>query len=155
MEGDALQADFHKIKLPLSHFHYDRFDTPDDEQYGKFSISFRTNPQGDIDKAVMSLDEAEAAFTRKADKLAPEMLAKLAGTYETPTGYKFRVVLKEDGSLALVFPGQPEESLIPYKGLKFRIKAFSDVVFEFVVEDGQVKALKQTDPSGENVFKRI
>ncbi len=155
MEGDALQADFHKIKLPLSHFHYDRFDTPDDEQYGKFSISFRTNPQGDIDKAVMSLDEAEAAFTRKADKLAPEMLAKLAGTYETPTGYKFRVVLKEDGSLALVFPGQPEEALIPYKGLKFRIKAFSDVVFEFVVEDGQVKALKQTDPSGENVFKRI
>ena len=155
MEGDALQADFHKIKLPLSHFHYDRFDTPDDEQYGKFSISFRTNPQGDIDKAVMSLDEAEAAFTRKADKLAPEMLAKLAGTYETPTSYKFRVVLKEDGSLALAFPGQPEEALLPYKGLKFRIKAFSDVVFEFVVEDGQVKALKQTDPSGENVFKRI
>ena len=155
IEGDALQADFHKIKLPLSHFHYDRFDTPDDEQYGKFSISFRTNPQGDIDKAVMSLDEAEAAFTRKADKLAPEVLAKLAGTYETPTGYKFRVVLKEDGSFALVFPGQPEEALLPYKGLKFRIKAFSDVVFEFVVEDGQVKALKQTDPSGENVFKRI
>ncbi len=155
LEGDALQADFHKIKLPLSHFHYDRFDTPDDEQYGKFSISFRTNPQGDIDKAVMSLDEAEAAFTRKADELAPEMLAKLAGTYETPTGYKFRVVLKEAGSLALVYPGQPEEALLPYKGLKFRIKAFADVVFEFVVEDGQVKALKQTDPSGENVFKRI
>jgi hypothetical protein len=29
------------------------------------------------------------------------------------------------------------------------------VIFEFVVENGQVKALKQTDPSGENVFKRI
>lgn len=155
LEGDALQADFHKIKLPLAHVHYDRFDTPDDEQYGMFSINFRTNPQGDIDKAAMSLDEAEAVFTRKADKLGPEMLAKLAGTYEMPTGLKFRVALKEDGSLNLVFPGQPEEALIPYKGLRFRIKAFSDVMFEFVVEDGQVKALKQTDPSGENVFKRI
>lgn len=155
MEGDALQVDFHKIKLPLSHFHYDRFDTPDDEQYGRFSISFRTNPQGDIDKAALSLDEAEAVFTRKADKLGPEMLAKLAGTYETPTNFKFQVVLKEDGSLSLVFPGQPEEPLIAYKGLKFRIKAFSDVMFEFVLENGQVKALKQTDPSGENIFKRI
>jgi hypothetical protein len=154
LEGGALQADFHKIKLPMTHVHYDRFDTPDDEQYGKFSINFRTNPQGDIDKAVMSLDEAEAVFTRKADKLGPEMLAKLAGTYETPTNFKFQVVLKEDGSLNLVFPGQPEEALIPYKGLKFRIKAFSDVTFEFVLENGQVKALKQTDPSGENIFKR-
>ncbi|HEX2695881.1 MAG TPA: serine hydrolase, partial [Acidobacteriota bacterium] len=154
-EGDALQVDFHKIKLPLSHFHFDRFDTPDDEQYGKFSINFRTNPQGDIDKAVMSLDEAEAVFSRKADTLGPEMLARLAGTYETPTGLKFQVVAKEGGALSLVFAGQPEEPLIPYKGLKFRIKAFSDVMFEFVVEDGQVKALKQTDPSGENVFKRI
>jgi CubicO group peptidase (beta-lactamase class C family) len=154
-EGDALRSDFHKIKLPLTHVHYDRFDTPDDEQYGKFSINFRTNPQGDVDKAAISLDEAEAVFTRKADKLGPEMLAKLAGMYETPTGLKFRVALKEDGSLNLVFPGQPEEPLIPYKGLRFRIKAFSDVMFEFVVENGQVKALKQTDPSGENVFKRI
>jgi CubicO group peptidase (beta-lactamase class C family) len=155
LEGDVLQTDFHKIKLPMTHVHYDRFDTPDDEQYGKFSINFRTNPQGDIDKAVMSLDEAEAIFTRKADKLGPEMLAKLAGTYETPTGIKFQVVAKEGGALSLVFAGEPEEDLIPYKGLKFRIKTFSDVMFEFVVENGQVKALKQTDPSGENVFKRI
>jgi CubicO group peptidase (beta-lactamase class C family) len=154
-EGAGLQSDFHKIKLPLSHVHYDRFDTPDDEQYGKFSINFRTSPQGDVDKAVISLDEAEAVFTRKADKLAPEMLAKLAGTYETPTGIKFQAVLKEDGSLNLVFPGQGDEPLIPYKGLKFRIKAFSDVIWEFVLENGEVKGLKQTDPSGEVVFKRI
>ena len=79
---------------------------------------------------------------------------QLAGTYETPTGFKFQVVLKEDGSLFLVFPGQPEQQLIPYKGLQFRIKEFSDVVFEFVVENGEVKALKQRDPSGEYTFTR-
>lgn len=154
-EGTGLHFDFHKIKLPLSHVHYDRFDSPDDEQYGTFSINFRTNPQGDIDKAVISLDEAEVVFTRKADKISPEMLARLAGTYETPTGIKFRVVLKEDESLNLAFPGQGHEPLIPYKGLKFRIKAFSDVMWEFILENGEVTGLKQTDPSSSIVFKRL
>src|SRR5947208_6884791 len=33
-----LTFDFHKIRLPLAHFHYDRFDTPDDEENGKWSV---------------------------------------------------------------------------------------------------------------------
>jgi CubicO group peptidase (beta-lactamase class C family) len=154
MKEGQLQLDFHKIQLSLSHFHYDRFDTPDDELYGKFAVNFLTNPQGDVDKAVISLDEAEVTFTRRPEILDPKLLKQLMGTYETPTGYKFQVVLKEDGSLYLVYPGQPEEMLLPYKGLKFRIKQFSDVVFEFVLENGQVKALKQRDPSGEYVSTR-
>lgn len=153
--GDGqLQFDFHKIQFPLTHFHFDRFDTPDDELYGKWSVNFQTNPQGDIDKAVMSLDEAEALFTRKPESLEPELLKQLAGTYETATGFKFQVTLKEDNVLYLVFPGQPAEKLIPYKGLKFRLKEFSDLVFEFVIENGEVKALKQRNPSGEYVFTR-
>lgn len=154
MKDGQLQFDFHKIQLPLTHFHYERFDTPDDELYGKWSVNFNTNPQGDIDKAVMSLDEAEAIFTRKPETLEPKLLEKLAGTYETATGFKFQVVLKEDGNIYLVAPGQPEEKLIPYKGLKFRIQQFSDIIFEFVVENGQVKSLKQISPSGEYVFTK-
>ncbi len=149
-----LQFDFHKILLPLTHFHFDRFDTPDDELYGKWSVNFQTNPQGDVDKAVMSLDEAEALFTRRPEALDPGLLKKLAGNYETPTGFKFQVTLKEENALYLAFPGQPAQELIHYKGLKFRLKEFSDLVFEFVVENGEVKALKQRDPSGEYVFPR-
>jgi len=44
MKEDQLQFEFHKIKMPMSHFHYDRFDTPDDEQDGKWSVNFGTNP---------------------------------------------------------------------------------------------------------------
>src|SRR5207247_10263172 len=94
-----LQFDFHKIRLPLTHFHYDRFDTPDDEIEGKWSVNFVTNPQGDIGKTVMSLDQAEAVFTRRPETPDPKLLQQLPGTYETPTGVKFQVVLKEDGSL--------------------------------------------------------
>jgi CubicO group peptidase (beta-lactamase class C family) len=154
MKDGALQYDFHKMAFPMTHYHYDRFDTPDDEHYGKSSVNFLTNPQGDVDRAVMSLDEAEATFVRRAEKLDPAIVKQLPGTYETPTGAKFQVSLKEDGSLFLVFVGQPERKLIPYKGLKFRIPEFSDVVWEFAMEGGQVKSLKQRDPSGEVTFAR-
>jgi hypothetical protein len=150
-----LQFDFHKIQLPLSHFHYDRFDTLDDEIDGKWSVNFVTNPQGDVGKAIMSLDQAEAVFTRRPKTLDRKLLQQLEGTYETPTGFKFQVVLKEDGNLYRVFPGAPEDKLLAYKGLQFHLKEFSDRVLEFVVEKGQVKALKQRDPSGEQVFPRL
>jgi CubicO group peptidase (beta-lactamase class C family) len=149
-----LEFTLHKIHLPLSHFHYDRFDTPDDEQLGKYSVSFGTNPQGDIDKATVSLDEAEVTFNRRAPAIDPEILQQLAGAYETPTGAHFRVALKSDG-LELVFPGAPDERLIPTKALKFRAAHFSDETFEFIMENGRVTGLKQRDPSAEYIFPRL
>ena len=154
IEKDQLAFDFHNIKLPLSHFHYDRFDTPDDERYGKWSVNYLTNPQGDVDRAVMSLDEAEVTFVRRPERLDPALLQKLPGAYTTPTGAKLQVVLKDGGALALVAVGQPEIALFPYRGLKFHVKEFSDLTFEFVVEGGQVKGIKQIDPSGEYLLPR-
>jgi len=82
------------------------------------------------------------------------MLAKLAGTYETSEDFKLQVTAKQDGNLFVKIPGEPEEQLLSYKGMKFRVKDFADVVLESVIENGQVKALKERDPSGENVFVR-
>ncbi len=154
MQDDNLQFNFGKIQLPLYHFHYDRFDTPDDERLGKWSVNFLINPQGDVDRVTMSLDEKEAIFTRQGETLDSQFLAQLAGTYLTPTDFKFQVVLKDDNFLYLVLPGQPEEKLIPYKNLIFRIERFSDMTFEFVMENKQVKALKQKDPSGEYILEK-
>ena len=154
LQGEQLQFGFHEFHFPMSHFHYDRFDTPDDEQYGKRSVNFRMNPQGDIHEAVMSLDEAEVVFTRKPETLDPKLLEKLAGTYITPTNVKFEVQYQPGSGLALVFPGGPPQKLIPLKGLQFRTPQFADIVFEFVVENGQAKALKRRDPSGEFTYPR-
>jgi hypothetical protein len=155
-KDDSLLFDFHKIKLPLAHFHYDRFDTPNDEQDGQWSVNFRTNPQGEVDQALVSLDEAEVAFTRRvpAELLALDTLRPYAGTYESATGAKFQVLLKEDGGLGLVLAGQPFRPLLPWKPRRFRVKEFSDVVFEFVVEGERVTSLKQISPSGEFVSVR-
>jgi CubicO group peptidase (beta-lactamase class C family) len=154
IKDGQLQFVFHRIRFPLTHFHYDRFDTPNDERFGLWSVNFGTNPQGDIDKIVMSLDEAEAVFTRKPETIDRKLLQQLAGSYETTTGFKIQVVLKEDGNLYLVIPGQSDDMLVPYKGLKFRIKEFSDLVLEFIMENGLVKAIKQRDPSGEYIITR-
>ncbi|MDJ0571733.1 MAG: serine hydrolase [Pleurocapsa sp. MO_192.B19] len=154
MKDNNLHFNLGRINLPLSHFHYDRFDTPDDERYGKRSVNFLTNPQGDIVRAAMSISEAEEIFTRLPETLDSQLLAKLAGTYETPTDFKFKVVLKQDNFLYLAVPEQPEEKLIPYKNLIFRVQRFSDMTFEFVMENGQASALKQKDPSGEYVLQR-
>jgi CubicO group peptidase (beta-lactamase class C family) len=154
LKDGQLQFDFHKIRMPMMHFHYDRFDTPNDEQDGKWSVNFRTNPQGDIAEAVMSLDEAEVGFTRKPEKLDPKVLGQLAGSYETPTGLKVQVTYQENSGLAIVGPGAPPLPLNQVKGLRFRTPRFSDVIFEFVMQDGQVKALKQTAPSGEYSLPR-
>lgn len=155
-QGQALTFDFHKIRMPLGHFHYDRFETPDDEEDGKWSVSFQTNPQGEVDKALMSLDEAEATFTRRipAELSAPATLQPYVGTYETPSGAKIQVVLREDGSFGLEIPGSPFQAFLPWKPRQFRVKEFSDSTFEFEVVDGRVTALKQRDPSGEYRFVR-
>jgi len=154
LKDNQLQFEFHKIRAPMTHFHYDRFDTADDEQEGKWSVNFATNPQGDIDKATMSLDEAEATFVRKPLTLDASVAQRLAGTYETPNGFKFQVVVKAGSGLYIVSTGAPEQKLIPYKPLKFRVQEFADAIVEFVDQNGQITMLKQIDPSGEYVSKR-
>ena len=126
LKDNQLQFDFHKMRFPMTHFHYDRFDTPDDEQYGKWSVNFRTNPQGDIDQAVMSLDEEEAVFVRKPDAIDPKLLSQLAGEYATPSDEKVQVALAPGGQLSLLMPDQPASPLSHVKGLTFRTPHFSD-----------------------------
>jgi hypothetical protein len=154
LQGDQLQFGFHEFHFPMNHFHYDRFDTPDDEQYGKFSVNFRTNPQGDIDSAVISLDQAEVVFTRKPEALQAILLEKLAGVYLTPSKVKFEVRYQPGTGLSIAFPGAPPQKLIHVKGMQFRTPLFADDIYEFVLENGQVKALKERTPSGEYTFQR-
>src|SRR5258705_1067769 len=59
----ALTFDLHGIRMPLAHFHYDRFDTPDDEEDGKYSVNFRTNPMGEWDGASPCFDQAALTCT--------------------------------------------------------------------------------------------
>ena len=155
LQDGQLQFNLHDLHLALTHFHYDRFDTRDDEQDGLRSVNFLTNPQGDIDRATLSLDEAEATFMRRAPPIDRQLLDRLTGTYESPTAEKFQVVLRPDDTLVVASPDGPARVLIPYKHLQFRIREFSDVTYEFVMDTDRVIALEETSPSGQHVSKRL
>ena len=155
LAGDSLRLHFHRITLPLHHYHYDRFDSPDDEQDGLWSLSFGMNPQGDIDRITTSLDEAEATFTRKVDATLsdPKVLARYLGRYKM-AGAVVEAILV-DGNLVLNVPGAPRLQLLPLKPATFRAKDFADLQFAFTIENDQVTAMKQIDPSGEYKFERM
>ena len=150
----ALSMEFHHIFLPLAHYHYDRFDSPDDEQYGLFSLNYHTDPQGELDRIVVSLDEGEVAFVRKPDSSlsAPDVLSRYTGKYML-AGSTVEILVA-DGMLNLVSPGTPALHLIPWKPGKFRVREFADLLVEFVSDGGAVVAMKQIDPSGEYRFDR-
>ncbi|HEX7980680.1 MAG TPA: serine hydrolase, partial [Gemmatimonadaceae bacterium] len=150
----ALTFDLHGIKMPLSHFHYDRFDTPDDEEDGKFSVNFRTNPMGEVDGADLSLDEAAVTFTRRVPPalVAEATLRPYAGAYRSPSGGKVEVVYRPGAGLVL--PGARPTELVAWRPHQFRVKEYADVVISFDVEGDRVTAMRQRDPSGEYVFPR-
>lgn len=65
-----------------------------------------------------------------------------------------QVILRDRDRLYVVSPGEPDDQLIYYKDLQFRIEKESGVIIEFVEEGGQITALKLSDPSGEFLFSR-
>lgn len=153
--GDTgMTFDLHGIKMPLTHFHYDRFDTPDDEQDGKWSVNFRTNPMGEVDGAELSLDEAAVTFVRRVPPalLAEATLRPYAGTYRTPSGGKVEVVYQP--GVGLVLPGGSPTELKPWRPREFRLKEFPDAVVSFTMKDGKVTDMRQRGPSGEFIFPR-
>ena len=123
----GLAFEFHGIKMPLSHFHYDRFDTPDDEQDGKFSLNFRTNPMGEVESADISLDEAAVTFTRRvpAALTTDATLKMYAGTYSSPSGAKVEVAFQPGKGLSI--RGAGGFDLQPWRPHQFRVKEFPDV----------------------------
>jgi len=121
---------------------------------GKWSVNFVTSSLGEIGRLLISMDEQELTFTRRPETVDPKLLPVLPGNYETPSGRRFVIKLDKDGTLVIAFVGQPDLKLLPYRGLKFRIKEAADTVFEFVLAGGKVQHLKQTDPSGEYLMPR-
>lgn len=154
-KDENLQFTLHDISLPLSHYHYDRFDTPNDQDNGLYSILFSTSSQGEIGSLLVTLDEAEVKFTRKADSALskPELLATYVGKYKLAQD-TFEVILKNN-NLYLVFPGTPLIELIPSKPNFFLTKEYPDYSVEFLLENGKVKSIKQKDPSGEYIATKI
>ena len=132
-QAGALRFAFNNTTLPLQHYHYDRFISPDDVIDGKWSLIFGTDAQGDIQNVRVSLDEKEVVFIRKADARLTDLtfLKKLVGQYEL-NGNPVNLVISNN---ELMINAAPPQHLEPYKGTSFRIREISDQIVEFIFDN--------------------
>lgn len=146
-EGDSLYFLFRKTKLPLSHYHYNRFDTPNHEIIGKWSVNFNVDAQGELNSAFMTVDGLQVKFNKKtaAHLSDPATLNQYTGVYEF-AGVRFTIQLK-DGQLEFS-GGGASDVLIPHKEGIFKIALVDDATIEFIQEDGKTVALTYRIPTG-------
>jgi CubicO group peptidase (beta-lactamase class C family) len=131
-QAGSLRFKYNNTTLPLKHYHYDRFVSPDDEIDGKWSLLFSTDSQGTVQNVKVSLDEKEVVFIRKADAKLTDLafLKTLTGAYEL-NGSTVNLVISNK---ELMITSAPPQHLDPYKGMTFKIREFSDQTIEFMVD---------------------
>jgi CubicO group peptidase (beta-lactamase class C family) len=124
-DGKQLNVDFHTLKSPLAHYHYDIFVASDEDNFNKNKFQFGMNDKGDIDDFKIQLEPSVEAvtFTRKIEpkKLTKDELSKYLGEYEL-SGVVIKVELKGENTLTLTVPGQPTYELITRKLHEFDLK---------------------------------
>ena len=63
--AEGLRFKFNYADMPLYHYHYDRFVTPDDQFMGKWSVLFGTDAGGIVIELRIAFDDKEVVFARK------------------------------------------------------------------------------------------
>ena len=100
-----------------------------------------------------AISSGEIVFTRAAEKLPREALLPLVGDYELGA-VVVSVALKDD-ELQLIVPGQPIDTLVPLKDLKFTLKGLTGFSVEFHKDAlGAVNELAFFQPNGTFIAKR-
>jgi len=124
-EGNQLVAELNGIELPLKHYHYDVFEVGEVRFIvplkGK-KVLFIQDQKGDIAQVTLPLEPQvkDLVFHRVQEKHSMDrsLLEKFVGEYEI-SGMTFSISLREENTLMMTVPGQPEYELLPYKNLEF------------------------------------
>jgi CubicO group peptidase (beta-lactamase class C family) len=157
---DSLFAKMGKDLLWLKHYHYDIFqpfgkdpkDGIDTSDESPLRVQFQMSEAGDINGMTAALEGSLAPlkFTRtpKAKQVAGNELKKYVGEYDL-NGVISKLYLKEEKTLYLFVPGQPEYELVPLGGDKFSIKIASGYYLQFALnEKNEVTELTFMQPNG-------
>ncbi|MFN3557338.1 MAG: serine hydrolase [Bacteroidales bacterium] len=150
LRNDTLFFNFRNTEVPLSHYHFNRFDSDFDEDFGKWSLNFLINPQGEIGSFVVSLDQKQAEFIRKPDPALStiEVLSQYIGFFGDET---FETEVRIVGGKLLF--GSTE--LVPHKKHVFKVKDFDNRLVEFVAQDNKVTAIQLKNEYGVFEFKKL
>ena len=135
-DGDAIKMKTSIFESPLAHYHYDIFQLNTEVlgQEVKQKVAFATDLKGNISSLSVQLEASvkDIVFIRAVEKKMTErsFLEKFVGEFEL-SGVTMKVTLKNDKTLALSVPGQPEYELVPYRGTEFNLKGMQGFSVEF------------------------
>jgi len=138
--NDALRFRFHKLGGPMTHFHYDVFEFPQDEKNPetKMKVQFHSSLQGDIDFLSLPLESTvkEVVFSRLGEARMKEktFLEPLTGSYARGP-VNVTVAMQGDRAMTVTIPGQGTFDLEPVRGTKFDIKGLTGYSVEFKGDD--------------------
>ncbi len=158
LQRDSLFAITGKSTWWLRHKQYDIFDVFDKDKDGidtsanSSPMQFQMNTNGDIISVEMNLESTlkPISFTKtpKAKEITKDSLQKYVGDYQL-SGMTLKVFIKNEKTLTLSVPGQPEYELVAIDKNKFSIKIESSVTIIFSVNDkNEVIELTSVQPNG-------
>ncbi len=166
VEHDSLFANFKLMKMWLKHHHYDIFEPYEVEETGidttdsgPLRFNFITNDIGDISGLKAKIEAAlpdPIEFKRKPNTIDvdKETLESYVGEYEL-SGQVIKVYIKNDETLYVFVPGQPEYELIAIEEHKFSFKILDGFKVEFFQdENGVINEVAFIQPNGTFRAKR-
>jgi len=147
-------------RLWLQHFHYDIFEPfesngnepIDTSNKVGIKVSFEMNEAGEISQASLTLEaglEAEKFIkSAKPKTVNNNDLKKYTGDFDL-VGNTVKVYIKDEKTLYVLVPGQPDYELVPLGNDKFAIKVAAGYYVQFELNDKQeTTALTFMQPNG-------
>jgi CubicO group peptidase (beta-lactamase class C family) len=158
MDGDQLKTVYNAMEFPLKHYHYDLFEAHIERFDVTMKISFSMNNKGDIEtlRAPMEPMVSDIVFKRVPSKKMTEkrFLEQFTGIYEV-VGMLLTVALKGEKALIVSLPGQPEQELVPYRGMEFHVKGLSGFGVAFKSDEaGNITEALLIQPNGAFTAKK-
>ena len=159
LQQDSLFAYVGKHTWWLKHSNYDAFSPIEKSKEGSYDtteestpVQFKMTAAGDIESAAMQfeggLKPIEFTKTPKPKQITKDSLQKYVGEYEL-SGITVTTYIKNDKTLYVLVPGQPDYELIPVEKDKFALKVLTGYFVQFSVNDtNEVTALSFIQPNG-------
>jgi CubicO group peptidase (beta-lactamase class C family) len=147
VKGDSLFIKTPVNTLWLRHGNYDNFEILekdakegiDTNRVFGVTFQFRTSTDGDINGIEAQLEGGlkPFIFARQAEvkEIAASDLPKYTGDYEV-AGTSIKVYIKDEKTLYVLVPGQPDYELVPQGDAKFAIKTLNGFYLQFEPQGG-------------------
>jgi hypothetical protein len=139
-----------KDVLWLKHYHYDVFepfdidpkDGIDTTDRSPTRFAFQLNEAGDINAVLLPLESNLAPLkfskTAKPKAITVEELKKYEGDYDLAGAAIVKVYIKNNKTLFVLVPGQPDYELVPVEKDKFSLKILNGYFVQFDTNDKSV-----------------